>query len=409
MKKRILIHSLVFNPDGVSTAYLYGDIAKALKDSGHDVMVLTTTPHYNRVESQLASQPIKWIIPGLLKKSNFKGIPVYHIPQKKFKSTILRLFGFLYWHIVSFFTGLFIRKVDVIVSPSPPLTIGLINVWLGKLKGAKVVYNVQEVYPDILGKSEGLIYNTLSRMERYIYNKSNAVTTIDRIFYDTIRGRFKDPGKLHIIPNFVDTDIYRPLKSCPDLNPDIFIPNDHLKLLYAGNIGIAQDWDTLIELAKLTIDRPIDYYVIGEGAMRQYLKDNIETYSLHNIHLLPYQPRELMPQIITFSDIQFIFMEAKVAAQGFPSKVYTIMACGKPLLVCSPKNTPIYNFLEPLDCAKLVSLENPHDKAREINKWLNEVDKAQLSEMGRRGIKTIEEKYSKEAVTQQYINLVNSI
>ena len=116
-----------------------------------------------------------------------------------------------------------------------------------------------------------------------------------------------------------------------------------------------------------------------------------------------------MPQIIAFSDIQFIFMEAKVAAQGFPSKVYTIMACGKPLLVCSPKNTPIYNFLEPLDCAKLVSLENPNDKAREINKWLNEVDKAQLSEMGRRGIETIAEKYSKEAVTQQYINLVNSI
>lgn len=409
MKKKVLIHTLVFNPDGVSTAYLYGDIAKALKNNGYDVVVLTTTPHYNKVESQIKAQPLKWVIPGFLKKSNFNGIPVYHVPQKKFKSTILRLIGFVYWHIVSFFAGLFIKKVDVIVSPSPPLTIGLLNVWLGKLKGAKVVYNVQEVYPDILGKNEGLIYNTLSKLEHFVYDKSNAVTTIDQIFADTIKGRFKDSSKLHIIPNFVDTEIYKPLKAHPDLNPEIFIPNDHLKLLYAGNIGMAQDWDTLIQLAKLTLRRSIDYYVIGEGAMRDYLKEKIESESLVNIHLLPYQPRELMPQIISFSDIQFIFMESKVAAQGFPSKVYTIMACGKPLLVCSPENSPIYQFLKPLGCAKLITQTEPKQKALEISEWLSEVSKAQLQEMGLKGMTVIEEKYSKEAVTEQYIKLVESL
>ena len=211
MKKKVLIHSLVFNPDGVSTAYLYGDIATSLKRDGFDVVVLTTTPHYNKVASQIDKQPLSWKIPGFLKRSTFNGITVYHVPQKKFKSTVLRLFGFVYWHIVSFFTALAIRNVDVILSPSPPLTIGLLNVWLGKLKGAKVIYNVQEVYPDILGKSSGPTFDILSRMERYIYDKSAGVTTIDKVFYDTIAGRFRDPGKLHIIPNFVDTDIYRPL------------------------------------------------------------------------------------------------------------------------------------------------------------------------------------------------------
>ncbi len=94
-KKKVLIHTLVFNPDGVSTAYLYGDIAKSLKEKGFDVVVLTTTPHYNRVESQLKKQPIKWKIWGLLKRSSFNGIKVYHVPQKKFKSTVLRLLGFI--------------------------------------------------------------------------------------------------------------------------------------------------------------------------------------------------------------------------------------------------------------------------------------------------------------------------
>src|SRR5574344_1767792 len=118
MSKKILIHSLIFSPDGVSTAYLYNDIALAFKGAGYDVVVLSTTPHFNLVKEQLKEQPIKWGIWGLYKKSIFNGIPVYHIPQKKFKSTLLRLIGFVYWHILSFVIGLFIKKVDVIVSPS---------------------------------------------------------------------------------------------------------------------------------------------------------------------------------------------------------------------------------------------------------------------------------------------------
>lgn len=408
-KKKVLIHSLIFPPDGVSTAYLYGDIALALKKHGFDVEVLTTTPHYNEVAEQVARQPLKWEIWGLLKRSDFNGIKVLHVPQKKFKSTILRLLGFVYWHIVSFVSALTIKNVDVIISPSPPLTIGLLNVWLGKLKKAKVIYNVQEVYPDILGKKSGLVFDVLSAIERNIYNNSSAVTTIDKVFSDTIQSRFKTPSKLHIIPNFVDTELYRPVQITEHLDKSLFIDNDHIKLLYAGNIGMAQEWDTLIELAKLTKDQPIDYYVIGEGMMREYVKDNIQEYHLDNIHLLPYQPRELMPEIIAFSDIQFIFMAPDIAAQGFPSKVYTILACAKPLLICSPSNTPIVNFLSGLDCAKIITSEDANEKARNIADWLKNIDKESLCKMGKNGNRIIQDHYSKDIVTAQYCNLIDNL
>lgn len=408
-KKRVLIHSLIFNPDGVSTAYLYGDIASSLKERGFDVVVLTTTPHYNKVESQIRRQPLRWKVWGLLKQSDFNGIKVLHVPQKKFKSTILRLAGFVYWHIVSFFTALTLRHVDIIVSPSPPLTIGLLNVWIGRLKGAKTVYNVQEVYPDILGKTSGPVHGILSRMERYIYRRSAAVTTIDQVFHDTIAPRFADRSRLHIIPNFVDTDIYHPVDSTPDLDKSVFEENDHLKLLYAGNIGMAQDWDTLTELARLTLGKPVDYYVIGEGMMRKYLKESIEKYRLTNIRLLPYQPRELMPQITAFSDIQFIFMEASIAAQGFPSKVYTIMASGKPLLVCSPEGSPIVNFLDGTGCARIITARDAASKAREAAEWLSSVTPEGLGEMGRKGLDIIRRSYTKEIVTGQYAQLLSNL
>lgn len=407
--KKVLIHTLIFSPDGVSTAYLYNDIALAFKKAGYDVVVLTTTPHFNIVEEQLEQQPLRWGIWGLFKRSVYKGIPVYHIPQKKFKSTLLRLVGFVYWHVVSFFVGLFIKNVDVILSPSPPLTIGRINQLLAWFKKCKVVYNVQEIYPDILGKQGGLVHDFLSRMERKVYNGSDAVTTIDKVFYDTIVGRFYDKHKLHIIPNFVDTELYRSDVSTSALEKTEFPQTDSLKVLYAGNIGFAQDWECLVRLAEKTRSMNLEYFVIGEGVMKKYLEEKKAELGLENLYVLPYQSRHLMPAILAYSDIQFIFMTPQMERQGFPSKVYTIMACGRPLLVGSGHNTPIVNFLEPVGCAKLVSSHDLEKKTDEMASWLSSVTRDELREMGEKGESIISQSYTKEIVTQSYVQLIDSL
>lgn len=407
MKKKILIHSLIFSPDGVSTAYLYNDIALAFKKAGYEVVVLSTTPHFNVMEEQLAEQPMKWGCWGLFKKSIFKGIPVYHVPQKKYKSTLLRLLGFIYWHIVSFFVGLSIKHVDVILSPSPPLTIGYLNQWLGKLKGCKVVYNVQEIYPDILGKNQGLVFKVLSRMEHKVYNGSDAVTTIDKVFYNTIVDRFEDKSKLHIIPNFVDTELYHSGVSMGVLDKSLFPETKNLKVLYAGNIGFAQDWEPLVELAEKTRDLDVEYFVIGEGVMKPYVEEKKKELGLDKLHVLPYQPRHQMPAILAYSDVQFIFMNPKMEGQGFPSKVYTIMACGRPLLVCSGSNTPIVNFLQPLGCAKLVTEHDIEKKTDEMVQWLAGITREELHQMGGCGEKIIQESYTKENVAKQYVDLID--
>lgn len=414
--KRVLIHTLIFSPDGVSTAYLYNDIALRLQERGYEVVVLTTTPHFNIVPEQVEKQPMQWKVWGFCKVSKFNGITVLHVPQKKFKSTVLRLLGFVYWHIVSFFIGLTIKHVDLILSPSPPLTIGLLNLWLGKLKGCKVVYNVQEIYPDILKLKGGVVLKVLRWMERKVYNGSDAVTTIDQVFYDTIVGRFKDKSKLHIIPNFVDTELYHEVSNQEIENLRIKWANTNLsndtntiKLLYAGNIGHAQSWEPLIELADRTRELNVEYIVIGEGARRDYVASEIEKRGLKKLHLLPYQPRELMPAILSYSDASFIFMAPEMDGDGFPSKVYTIMACERPLLVLSGENTPIVNFLKDKGCAKLITEKDFDRKVNEMVEWLHTVTKKELSQMGKKGLAEIQAKYTKEKVTDMYVDLVDSI
>ena len=410
--KRVLIHTLIFSPDGVSTAYLFNDIALRLQERGYEVVVLTTTPHFNIVPEQVAVQPMRWKVWGFCKVSKFHGMTVLHVPQKKFKSTLLRLLGFIYWHIVSFFIGLTVKHVDLILSPSPPLTVGWMNLGLAKLKGCKVVYNVQEIYPDILKMKEGLPLKFLRWMERRVYNGSDAVTTIDKVFYDTIEPRFVDKTKLHIIPNFVDTELYRALSSLQVnslLDPKLFPNTDGIKLLYAGNIGHAQSWEPLIELADRTRELNVEYIVIGEGAKRGYLVEEKERRKLTNLRILPYQPRELMPAILSYSDASFIFMAPENDGDGFPSKVYTIMACERPLLVLSGKNTPIVNFLEDKGCVKIVTEKDSVKKVQEMSEWLHHVTKEDLRKMGKRGLKAIQESYTKEIVTSKYADLVKEL
>lgn len=410
--KRVLIHTLIFSPDGVSTAYLYNDIALRLQQRGYEVVVLTTTPHFNIVPEQVEKQPMRWKVWGFCKVSKFNGMTVLHVPQKKFKSTVLRLLGFVYWHIVSFFIGLSVKHVDLILSPSPPLTVGWMNLGLAKLKGCKVIYNVQEIYPDILKLKGGFVLKSLRWMEHKVYNGSDAVTTIDKVFYDTIEPRFEDKSKLHIIPNFVDTGLYRALSSFQVnslLDPKLFPNTDSIKLLYAGNIGHAQSWEPLIELADKTRDLNVEYIVIGEGAKRGYVEEEISKRGLDKLHLLPYQPRELMPAILSYSDASFIFMAPENDGDGFPSKVYTIMACERPLLVSSGENTPIVNFLKDKGCAKLITEKDFVKKVNEMVEWLRTVTKEELFQMGKKGLAEIQAKYTKEKVTDMYVDLVDSL
>jgi colanic acid biosynthesis glycosyl transferase WcaI len=417
---KVIIHSIAFSPDGVSTAYLYNDIALELKSKGYDVVVVSTTPHFNVLESEMSKQPLFKHFAGLYFTSNFKGINVFHIPQKKFKSTLLRLIGFVWWHLLSFFIVLLQSKVKVIISPSPPLTIAIINIFVAKLKSAKTIYNVQEIYPDLLIEEGGLkstfIISVLKKMERFVYQYTDAVCTIDEIFYNTIVPRFRKPNKLSIIPNFVDTELYFPISKpiyshfTSDLQDFLIdMPNDVIKVVYAGNIGHAQDWDMLLKVAEGSLHLKIVFLIIGEGVVKNDLYNSIKVKGLKNVHLFSYQKRESMPHLLAISDLQFIFMSTHVESHGFPSKVYTVMACAKPLIVSSGKNTPIVNFLSTTKCAFIACDTSSVSRVEKIIAFLEKCTNETLREMGEDGSTVIAANYSKFVITKKYEALIKSL
>lgn len=410
-RKKILIHSVVFSPDGVSTAYLYNDIALGFRNAAYEVVVLTTTPHYNLIESALIKQPLKRKLFGIFYESDFDGIRVIHVPLRKYKSTIIRILSFIYWHFLSLIIGLSIKNVGFILSPSPPLSIGIVSILIAKRNRAKFIYNVQEIYPDLLIKNGALkssiIIKSLKWLEKYVYNNASAVITIDQKFYDQIVDRFNEKGKLKIVPNFVDTELYKPIANEVEL-PTPFIRDPHkIRLLYAGNIGFYQDWEPVLFAAKKLIDTNIEFWIIGEGVKKEYLIKEIEKHNLTNIKVLPYQDRELMPLINSFADIHFISISKEMEQEGFPSKVYTIMACSKPMIVITGENTPLYNFLKTLNCSILISNNRNEEFVHSITELANNEIKKQ--ELAQNGYDTIQKLYTKEKVVGQYLKLFENL
>ncbi len=130
-------------------------------------------------------------------------------------------------------------------------------------------------------------------------------------------------------------------------------------------------------------------------------------HNLSNIKIMPYQDREIMPLINGFADIHFISINKEMENEGFPSKVYTIMSCAKPLIVITGKNTPLYNFLENLNCSILITENRNEEFVQSILELANNNEKQ--TEFGRNGYEVIKKHYTKEKVVEQYLKIFESL
>jgi colanic acid biosynthesis glycosyl transferase WcaI len=407
---RVLLHSLVFAPDGVSTAYLMTDLARGLQRLGHEVTVLTTTPHYNLDPSAVARQPM--VADSGLLRSSCDGITVWHVPMPmKGQRVGARMFDYLRFHLRTLAAS---RRVlgayDVVLAPSPPLTIGAVAWVLARRRGAKSVYNVQEIYPDF-AVNNGLIRNrafiaALRLLERFVYARSAAVVPISEWFGRTIAPRGDAAHKLRVIPNFVDTELYRPGPRDNDFAVEHGLTDDFV-VLYGGNIGLSQDWDSWLYAAEALAHLPIRFVAVGDGVRGEWLRAQVARRRLANALVLGYQPRELMPMINAASDVGTIPMKATTTRDTFPSKIYTILACAKPAVVSADADSELAWVIEQAGCGRVVPPERPEAYAQALLQAY--LGREGLLAEGERGRAFVEREYSKEAVARKYDALVREL
>lgn len=409
---KILILSLVFPPDSVSTAQIVGNLAQDFKSYGHTVNVLTTSPHYNRDLDAESRQPLRKFWGSALKLSDYHGIPVYHsaIPRKA-SNVIARLLGWIGFHLLSTFAGMIlISRPDIIIAPSPPLTIGLSAWFLAKFFRVPYIYNVQEIYPDIAIKL-GALKNPLLILffrvvERFIYMKSAKVTVISSGMKKNLSAKCVPPEKIAVVPNFVDLREFWPLPKENSFSRRYGLDGKFV-VSYAGNLGPAQGLDTIIEAARiLRSEHAIQFLMMGDGMLRDRIRQWILDLGITNFLLLDYQPYSIIPMVYAASDINLVPQASQTGLEAIPSKVYRIMACARPVLAVTDTDSDLGTLVRSTGFGAVIP---PGSATSLVQSILGAYrDQKSWQEKGLIGRRHVEVNYTREIVSARYNEIIRS-
>jgi len=411
---RVLLLTLVFAPDGVSTAVLMTELALELRDLGYEVTVLTTTPHYNVEPEARRCQPLAKRWGNLLYQSDCQSIPVFHasIPVKGSRVGA-RLLDYARFHVISTLAGLarLSGKYDVILAPSPPLTIGLSAWVLSRLRHVPFIYNLQEIYPDV-AVSLGVLHNrtvirAMEWLERFVYARAQRVVVISEWFRRRLLERGVPDAKLQVIPNFADTDFLQPGERQNSFSAQHELDNRFV-VLYAGNIGLTQGFETIMEAARRLESVPeVCFVIVGDGTRRDWLEEQILLHAASNVMLLPYQPRSSVPQIYATSDVCLVPLKRGTAQETFPSKIYSIMAAGRPVIASVDPDSELAWVVERAECGWAVPPDDAEALATAIKSAYQR--RSDLLAMGLRGRDYVVANHSRQAVARQYDSLIQAV
>lgn len=409
---RVLMLTLVFAPDCVSTANLMSEIASDLQALGHEIVVVTTEPHSNVDTESRSKQPLKPRWGKWLCESEINGVRVYHtIMREKGARVLGRAWDYLLFHVISLAAALRLGgKWDIIFAPSPPLSIGVVAWLLGFIRKTPFVYNVQEIHPDALidaGVLRNPVIIWLMRMlERFVYARARTVVVISPLFKETLQQKGVTAQKIEVVPNFVDVEDIMPLGKENPFSIKHSL-EDKFVVLYAGNIGLSQDMNSLLDSAEaLRNDSSIVFLVVGDGVAREQLEDKIKGRALENVLLLPFQPRSMVPSIYAAADVCLVTCRRKMAYTHVPSKIYTIMAAAKPAVIGAEPDSEIAAILKETGGGLLVPPEDPIALTNAILELKNDV--AYAEKLGTSGRAHIVKNYSRSSVVRQHERILES-
>jgi colanic acid biosynthesis glycosyl transferase WcaI len=403
---------LVFSPDGVSTAQLLTELALGLTALGHEITVLTSTPHHSLDLEARGRQPLRKKFGGLVQESNCDGARVLHVRMREKGSRVWsRVVDYACFHTVSVVVGTLLReRFDVVLTPSPPLTMGVGARLIGALRKVPFVYNVQEIYPDV-AVGLGILRNrTLIRamrgLERYVYRQAAKVVVISEYFRRNLLAKGVPADKVVLIPNFVDTEFMQPGPRANRFSDEHGLQGA-FTVLYAGNLGLTQGWETVLKAARLVAAPEVRIVLVGDGARRAWLAREVAERGLDRVELLPYQPRSAIPAMYAASDVGLVPMRAGAARDTFPSKVYTIMAAGRPVIACTEEDSALALVVRDAGCGYVVPPDDAEGLAAAVEQARSEPGR--LEEMGRRGREYVEAKHSRRVVAALYDRLLREL
>ncbi len=396
-----LVMAQCYAPEDVSAAVLITELATDLVRRGHQVSVITGAPNYpqGRVFDGYRNR--------LYQAEMLNGVQVirtwsYISPSKKL---LARLLHYGTYSATAFYGGLAAGRPDVLVSFSPPLPLGLSAWLLSRLWRIPWVLQLEDLYPDA-AIAAGVMKNRkvisfFLRMENFLYQKSHRISVITEGFRQTLLVKHVPDSKIDVIPVWADPDEVRPMPRNNNFRRAHDIA-DKFVVMYAGNIGLTSCIEDVVQAAEILRERTdIQFMIIGEGIKKQALEAAVRDKQLSNIRILPYQPREILSEMLAAADILLVTLNAGSALSSMPSKVFSAMASARPILAVAPTQSELALIVAEAGCGWAVPPGEHLELANTVAQ-LSSLEHELLVHMGRSGRIYLERNYSRQHCVDAY-------
>lgn len=406
---KILKLSPYYAPERISSSHLSQDLEEAYIAAGFETEVYCPTPTRGitpEVREQYKTITYEEKYDGKIKIHRFS-------MMQEGRNPIVRAIRYVLVNVMQYRRGCRAEGIDVIMAGSTPPTqgvlCGLVKKRLTKRYGHKVpfIYSLQDVFPDSLvtaglAKRGGLLWKIGRKIEDYTYRSADAIIVISEEIQNNIMAKGVPQDKIHVIPNWIDTDATVPIDIAENpLAAELGITDDKYRVVYAGNLGLMQGVDTLIDAASLLReDESVEFIIFGAGAAESQLK--AQAAELPNVRFYPMMPAERVSEVYSLGDCCAVLCKKGTGGIGVPSKTWSIMSCARPLLVSFDDGE-----LSELVRATQSGVCSPAGDAQALVESIKRLQ--QGGEYGDNGRRLVVEKYNKHIATNRYVDLIRSV
>lgn len=403
---KLLLLPAYFFPEQVSDTPLDDARYQAFADAGIEMSLYTPVPTRNvdDVDKKRYSQ--------LREEMMYDGMMHVHrfSMMDEGKNPVGRAFRYFLCTIIQLWYGLREKNVDLIFIISTPPIQGLLGAFLKKIKHIPFIYNLQDIFPDSLvsaglAKKGGLLWRVGRIVENITYRNADKIIVISDDFKQNIMAKGVQKEKIEIINNWVDENAIQPINDKDNpLFEEIGVFNNKFRVVYAGNLGNAQNLKLVVQAAESLKDREdIEFLIFGKGGQEDDLRKTIVTKGLTNIRLLPLQPYERASFVYSLGNVCLVSCKAGFGGSALPSKTWSILSAGRPV-IASFDEGELKDIIEENNMGVFTKADDVDDFVKGILSLY--CNPQRCKEMGRNGREFILANLSREVGTRKYVDII---
>ena len=271
-----------------------------------------------------------------------------------------RVANYLTYFVSACFAGLRLPRPDVVVALTDPPIIGIGALLAARLSGARFVFLCQDVFPEVAVLVEDFHSNLLNKalelLNRFLLRQADVVIALgDTMKQRLVEGKGADPDRIAVIHNWADCSTLAPGPKDNDFTRGHGLA-DRFVVMHAGNIGLSQNLDAVLDAAERVRDHDaIRFVFVGDGSRRERLETSARARGLSNVMFLPYQPRDAMNRSYAAADLFLVSLKPGLAGYIVPSKLYSILAAGRPYVAAVEEDCEVVDITNRYGCGFVVA------------------------------------------------------